>query len=115
MAYSNEAKTALLGVPMELIEEHGAVSPEVAVAMADGALARFGADTGVAVTGIAGPDGGTAGKPVGYVCICAKTSDGRSLARDLKLPGGRGDVRDRSVSVSLHMLRRLLIGEDLPL
>ena len=115
VAYSNEAKTALLGVPMELIEEHGAVSPEVAVAMADGALARFGADTGVAVTGIAGPDGGTAEKPVGYVCICVKTSDGRSLARDLKLPGGRGDVRDRSVSVSLHMLRRLLIGEELPL
>jgi competence/damage-inducible protein CinA-like protein len=115
VAYSNEAKTDLLGVPVQLIEEHGAVSPEVAEAMADGAMASFDADTGVAVTGVAGPDGGTEEKPVGYVCICVKTSDGRSLARDLKLPGGRGDVRDRSVSVSLHMLRRLLLGEDLPL
>ena len=115
VAYSNEAKAELLGVPEELIAAHGAVSPEVALAMADGALARFDADTAVGVTGVAGPDGGTEEKPVGYVCICAKTADGRVLARDPKLPGGRGDVRDRSVSVSLHMLRRLLRGEELPL
>jgi PncC family amidohydrolase len=105
----------LLDVPEGLIATHGAVSPEVAAAMADGALARFGADTAVGVTGVAGPDGGTEEKPVGYVCICAKTAEGRVLARDPKLPGGRGDVRDRSVSVSLHMLRRLLRGEELPL
>ena len=77
VAYSNEAKTELLGVPAELIERHGAVSPEVAEAMADGAIERFGADLGVGITGIAGPDGGTEEKPVGYVCICVKASGGR--------------------------------------
>jgi len=114
VAYSNEAKTEMLGVPAELIEAHGAVSVEVAEAMADGALERFGADVGVGITGVAGPDGGTEEKPVGYVCFCVKESEaagGRSMIRDPKLPGGRGDVRDRSVSVSLHMLRRLLRGE----
>lgn len=115
VAYSNQAKVEMLGVPKRLIGGHGAVSPEVALAMADGALARFDADTAVGVTGVAGPEGGTAEKPVGYVCICVKTADGRVLARDPKLPGGRGDVRDRSVSVSLHMLRRVLLGEELPL
>jgi nicotinamide-nucleotide amidase len=115
VAYSNGAKTDLLGVPAELIEAQGAVSNEVAEAMADGAIERFGADVGVGITGVAGPDGGTEEKPVGYVCICVKESEaagGGIMARDPKLPGGRGDVRDRSVSVSLHMLRRLLSGED---
>lgn len=115
VAYSNEAKRDLLDVPAELIEAEGAVSPAVAEAMADGALARFDADVAVGVTGVAGPDGGTEAKPVGYVCICVKTADGRVLARDPKLPGGRDDVRERSVSVALHMLRRLLVGEELPL
>lgn len=114
VAYSDEAKRELLDVPAELIAEHGAVSPEVAAAMADGALARFGADVAVGVTGVAGPGGGTESKPVGYVCVCARTADGRELARDPKLPGGRADVRDRSVSVSMHILRRVLAGEDLP-
>ena len=114
VAYSNEAKTNLLGVPAELIAERGAVSTEVAVALADGAIERFGADIGVGITGVAGPGGGTEEKPVGYVCICVKSSDGRSLARDPQLPGSRDDVRDRSVSVAMHMLRRMLIGEDLP-
>ena len=114
VAYSNEAKTELLGVDPALIERHGAVSPEVAEAMADGALARFGADTGIAITGIAGPDGGTDSKPVGYVCICVKTADGRTLARDPRLPGNRAEVRDRSTTVALHMLRRHLRGEDVP-
>jgi nicotinamide-nucleotide amidase len=111
VSYSNEAKSELLGVDPALIERHGAVSPEVAEAMADGALARFGADTAVAITGVAGPGGGTDSKPVGYVCWCAKTSDGRSLARDVTLPGGRVDVRDRSTTVAMHLLRRLLLGE----
>jgi nicotinamide-nucleotide amidase len=115
VAYSNEAKTALLGVDPDLIEAGGAVSPEVAAAMADGALARFGADVAVGITGVAGPAGGTADKPVGYVCICVKSADGRTLARDPILPGSRSDVRDRSVSACMHMLRRLLLGEDLPL
>ena len=114
VAYSNEAKTELLGVPAETIAEHGAVSNEVAAALAEGAMTRFGADLGVGVTGVAGPDGGTEEKPVGYVCICVKSSDGRVLARDPKLPGSRGDVRDRSVSVAMHMIRRHLLGEDMP-
>jgi nicotinamide-nucleotide amidase len=115
VAYSNESKSELLGIAAELIERHGAVSAEVAEAMADGAIERFGADVGVGVTGIAGPDGGSEEKPVGYVCICVKDATGRTLARDLNLPGGRSDIRDRSVSVALHMIRRLLIGEELPL
>jgi nicotinamide-nucleotide amidase len=111
VAYSNEAKTMLLGVDPALIEAHGAVSPEVAEAMADGALERFGADTAASVTGVAGPGGGTEAKPVGYVCWCVKTSDGRMLLRDTRLPGGRTDVRDRSTTVAMHLLRRLLSGE----
>lgn len=115
VAYSDRAKSELLGVDPALIDSLGAVSPEVAEAMADGALERFGADIAVGVTGIAGPGGGSEEKPVGYVCICVKDHDGQVLARDPKLPGGRGDVRDRSVAVSLHMLRRLLLGGELPI
>ena len=111
VSYSNESKTALLGVDAGLIDAHGAVSVEVAEAMADGALARFGADTAGAITGVAGPDGGTEAKPVGYVCWCVKTTDGRSMVRDTRLPGGRADVRDRSTTVAMHLLRRLLLGE----
>jgi nicotinamide-nucleotide amidase len=111
VSYSNEAKASLLGVDPELIERHGAVSPEVAEAMADGALARFEADTAVAITGIAGPGGGTEAKPVGYVCWCAKLADGTKLVRDVRLPGDRAEVRDRSTTVGLHLLRRVLRGE----
>ena len=115
VAYSNEAKVELLGVPEEMIVEHGAVSPEVAETMADGAIERFGAELGVGITGIAGPDGGTEEKPVGYVCVCIKDSSGGMLARDPVLPGNRADIRDRSATVAMHMLRRHLRGEDLPL
>ena len=115
VAYSNEAKSELLAVPAELIDAHGAVSPEVAEAMADGALERFEADVACAITGVAGPDGGTEEKPVGYVCFCAKLADGTVLARDPRLPGSREDIRDRSVTVALHMLRWLLRGEEPPL
>jgi nicotinamide-nucleotide amidase len=114
VAYSNEAKAELLGIDPSLIEEHGAVSPEVAEAMADGAIARFGADVGCGVTGIAGPDGGTEEKPVGYVCFCAKTSTGEELARDPVLPGSRTDIRERSVVVALHLIRYLLEGREPP-
>jgi nicotinamide-nucleotide amidase len=114
VAYSNEAKAELLGIDPNLIEEHGAVSPEVAEAMADGAIERFGADAGCGVTGIAGPDGGTEEKPVGYVCFCAKTSSGEKLARDPVLPGSRTDVRERSVVVALHLIRYLLEGREPP-
>src|SRR3954447_23588706 len=111
VSYSNEAKADLLGVDPALIEAHGAVSLEVADAMAHGALARFEADTAASITGVAGPGGGTETKPVRYVCWCVKTSDGRSLLRDIRLPGGRADVRDRSTTVAMHLLRRLLRGD----
>ena len=114
VAYSNDAKRDLLDVPAELIDRHGAVSPEVAEAMADGALARFHADVGVGITGIAGPGGGTEEKPVGYVCICVKLASGEILARDPALPGDRAEIRDRSTTVAMHLLRRLLRGEDFP-
>lgn len=115
VAYSDEAKSELLGVPAELIAERGAVSPEVAEAMADGALARFDADVACAITGIAGPDGGSEAKPVGYVCFCAKRAGGAQLVRDPVLPGGRADVRDRSVAVAMHLLRHLMREEEPPL
>jgi nicotinamide-nucleotide amidase len=114
VAYSNEAKTELLGVDPDLIERHGAVSAEVAEAMADGALDRFEADVSCSVTGVAGPEGGTEEKPVGYVCFCAKTSTGEKLARDPVLPGTRTEIRDRSVVVALHLVRYLLEGREPP-
>ena len=114
VAYANEAKAELLGVDPALIEEHGAVSPQVAEAMADGVLERFEADTAIAITGVAGPGGGSEAKPVGYVCWCAKRSDGSKLARDVPLPGDRAEVRDRSTTVGMHLLRRLLRGEEIP-
>lgn len=115
VAYSNEAKTEVLGVPAELIEAHGAVSPEVAEAMADGVIARFEADLGVGITGIAGPGGGTESKPVGYVCICVKSANGGIIARDPVIPGTRADIRERSALLAMHLMRRLLRGEDFPL
>jgi len=107
VAYSNSAKITQLDVPAALIEAHGAVSPEVARAMADGARARFGADVGIGITGVAGPGGGTAAKPVGFVCFCVTTVDGVVLARDPVLPGGRVDIRERSVDVAMHLLLRV--------
>ena len=115
VTYSNEAKTELLGVDPGLIEAHGAVSAAVAEAMARGALERFAADVAVSVTGIAGPDGGTEEKPVGYVCFHALLGDGRSIARDPVIPGGREDIRERSALVGLHMLRTLLSDAEPPL
>ncbi|MEU7815533.1 competence/damage-inducible protein A [Pseudonocardia sp. NPDC049154] len=110
VAYSNEAKTALLGVPAEMIAEHGAVSPEVARALADGAREKFGASIGVGITGVAGPGGGTEAKPVGYVCFCVTTADGQVLARDPVLPGSRGDIRERSTDLAMHLLLRAAGG-----
>jgi nicotinamide-nucleotide amidase len=107
VVYSNEAKTALAGVPAELIAAHGAVSPEVARALAAGARARFGADFGIGITGIAGPGGGTPEKPVGTVCLCvASADDARELT--VRLPGSRADIRDRTTTMAMHMLRELL-------
>jgi nicotinamide-nucleotide amidase len=115
VSYSDEAKASVLGVDPALIERHGAVSLEVAEAMADGALARFEADTAVAITGVAGPGGGTEAKPVGYVCWAVKLADGSKLVRDARLPGDRAEVRDRSTTVGMHLLRRVLRGEDFEL
>jgi competence/damage-inducible protein CinA-like protein len=108
VAYSNDAKVELLGVDPELIARHGAVSEPVANAMAEGALRRFEADTAVAITGIAGPDGGTEEKPVGTVCWSVRLADGRGITRVIRLPGDRADVRDRSTTVAMHLLRRVL-------
>jgi len=113
VSYSDGAKTELLGVPAQLIETHGAVSPEVAEAMADGALGHFGANLAAAITGIAGPDGGSERKAVGYVCICVKTADGATIARDPVIPGDRFEIRDRSCTLALHLVRRLLRGEGI--
>jgi nicotinamide-nucleotide amidase len=115
VAYSNEAKAELLGVDPALIAEHGAVSPEVAEAMAIGALERFGADVAVSITGIAGPEGGTEEKPVGYVCFNARLADGTAIAREPTIPGGRADIRERSALVGMHLLRILLSGAQPPL
>ena len=110
VAYSNAAKTALVGVPADLIERHGAVSVEVACALADGALAAFGSSVGVGITGVAGPGGGTEAKPVGTVCISVVLASGERSDRSVRIPGDRASVRERSATVSLHMLRRLLLG-----
>jgi len=111
VAYSNEAKAGMLGVDPGLIESHGAVSPEVAEAMAIGVLERFEADVAVSITGIAGPGGGSEEKPIGYVCFNARLADGTSIARDPVIPGGRLDIRERSALVGMHLLR-MLLGEE---
>jgi nicotinamide-nucleotide amidase len=108
VAYANEAKVELLDVDPRLIEQHGAVSEPVAEAMAEGALKHFDADTAVAITGIAGPDGGSEEKPVGTVCWSVRLADGRAITRTVRLPGDRADIRDRSTTVAMHLLRRLL-------
>ncbi|HEX3284329.1 MAG TPA: competence/damage-inducible protein A [Mycobacterium sp.] len=114
VAYANEAKSGMLDVDAALIESHGAVSEPVAEAMARGALRRFGADTTVATTGIAGPGGGSKEKPVGTVCFSVMLTDGPTLTRTLLLPGNRSDIRDRSTTVAMHLLRRALLGAKDP-
>jgi nicotinamide-nucleotide amidase len=107
VAYANEVKQAELDVPEALLEEHGAVSAEVAQAMARGVRERLGADVGVAVTGVAGPDGGTPEKPVGLVFVHAAGPDGEK-ARRTELPGDREMVRGRATAAALHLVRILL-------
>ena len=107
VSYSNEVKIEQLGVPPELIEEHGAVSAEVAEAMARGARERLGVDVAVSVTGIAGPEGGTEEKPVGLVYFHAETPDG-GHGSHFSFPGDRDSIRRRSVVAALHLVRRLL-------
>ena len=107
VAYANGVKEAELGVPADAIARHGAVSAEVAALMAHGARERLGADVAVSVTGIAGPDGGTAEKPVGLVYLHAEGPDG-SVGREFSFPGDRASIRARSVVGALHLVRRLL-------
>ncbi|HMM56759.1 MAG: CinA family protein [Xanthomonadales bacterium PRO7] len=108
VAYSYEAKEALLGVRPETLEEHGAVSRETAIEMVSGALARYGATVAVAVTGIAGPSGGTADKPVGTVWISWKRRGGYAQAELFHFDGDRDAVRRQTVASALAGVRRIL-------
>jgi len=108
VAYSDEVKVAQAGVPSELISAHGAVSEQVAEALADGARSRMKADVGVGVTGIAGPSGGTEEKPVGLVWLSVAGPGAARMTRSVNLPGARADIRDRATTVAMHMIRRTL-------
>jgi PncC family amidohydrolase len=107
ISYSNRAKEVELGVPAALLDAHGAVSEEVAKAMAEGVRERFHTELGIAVTGVAGPDGGTPEKPVGLVFVHAAGPGGDEAVR-FELPGERDWVRSRATVAALHLVRRLL-------
>jgi nicotinamide-nucleotide amidase len=107
VAYADEVKAEALGVPQATLDEFGAVSAETAAAMAEGARTRLGADVAVSVTGVAGPDGGTAEKPVGLVFVHAAGPMGEKTLR-LDLPGDRNTVRTRAAVAALHVIRRLV-------
>lgn len=113
VSYSNAAKRELLGVPEALLEAHGAVSEAVALAMASGALARSPADVAVAVTGVAGPGGGSPEKPVGTVWISTAVRGARAIATLHRFPGDRRAVREETVRVALDLTRRAIEGVDL--
>ena len=104
MSYANEAKEAFLDVPAEMLERHGAVSREVAAAMASGARARFGSDLALGVTGIAGPDGGSAAKPVGLVFLGAAGLDDTVVAEE-RFTGDRAEIRHAAALRALRLLR----------
>jgi nicotinamide-nucleotide amidase len=116
LAYGNSAKISLLGVPPDLIAARGAVSREVALAMAEGVLALFRADLAIAVTGVAGPGGGSRGKPVGTVWVTVVTSGGVRYAHRFRFPGGREAVRRDTVRASLcaaiDVLRSVVAEEE---
>lgn len=105
VAYANDIKVSALGVPEALLERHGAVSAEVAEALAEGARRTFGADVGVGVTGIAGPGGATPEKPVGLVHLCVVAPDGRLERMERRFPGQRDTVRQLSAAAALHLVR----------
>lgn len=104
VCYANEAKRAVLGVPADLLERHGAVSEACALAMADGACEQLGADLAVAITGIAGPDGGSADKPVGTVWIATVERFGAASARCHRFSGDRDAVRQQAVASAIDAL-----------
>ncbi|MHB8234084.1 MAG: competence/damage-inducible protein A [Solirubrobacteraceae bacterium] len=110
VAYSDDVKVSQVGVDRALIERHGAVSAEVAKALADGARERLSAEVGVGITGIAGPGGGSAEKPVGLVWLTVAGPQSARMTRSVNLPGGRIDVRDRATTVAMHMIRRALLS-----
>ena len=105
VTYSNEAKNQMLGVPMDLIEQYGAVSEPVARAMAEGAVAHSDADVAVAITGVAGPGGGTAEKPVGLVHFATAEAGGETIADRQVFDGDRTAVREQAVLHALSLLR----------
>jgi nicotinamide-nucleotide amidase len=107
VAYANDVKADALGVREDVLARHGAVSAEAARAMAEGVRAALGADVALAVTGVAGPGGGTPSKPVGLVFLHAVSPDGER-ARELRLPGDRGEIRARATVAALHLVRALL-------
>jgi nicotinamide-nucleotide amidase len=107
VAYADEVKAHELGVPRQVLEQHGAVSAETAEAMAAGARSRLAADIAVSVTGIAGPGGGTPEKPVGLVYLHAEGPDAARSA-DFVFPGDRDSIRRRAAATALHLIRRLL-------
>jgi nicotinamide-nucleotide amidase len=104
VTYSNRAKSELLGVPEELIAKHGAVSAETAAAMAEGALAKAPVDLAVAVTGIAGPSGGTKDKPAGLVYFGVARRGGKTLTERQFFNGGRADIRRAATARALELL-----------
>ena len=104
VSYSNEVKTNVLGVPAEMIAEHGAVSEQVAEAMADGARRVLGTDIAVSTTGIAGPDGGSPEKPVGTVCFGISVSGSPTRTHTIRFPGDRATVRALTVTAALHLI-----------
>jgi nicotinamide-nucleotide amidase len=113
VTYSNEAKEAMLGVPSATLARYGAVSAETAAAMAAGALKNSLADIVVAITGIAGPGGGSQQKPVGLVHFAATSRDGRSLARERRYGDvGRQSVREQSVAEALDLLAALALQAE---
>lgn len=109
IAYSDEIKTSVLGVPADLIEKHGAVSKEVAVSMAEGVRHLTGADVGIAVTGVAGPAGSEA-KPPGMVHIAVKTPAG-AAAREYSFTGGREKIRISAVKAALELFEDVALDD----
>ena len=110
VTYSNAAKSRLLGVPAELLISFGAVSSECAAAMAQGVRLASGSDLGLAVTGIAGPDGGSEEKPVGTVCIALAAADG-CLTKRFQFNGSRDEIRSMTAWSALDWLRRYLLAD----
>ena len=113
LAYSNDVKERELGVPHDDLAQHGAVSREVALAMANGVRERFASSHALAVTGVAGPGGGSPEKPVGTVHLAVVGPQGAVLHTRSRFPGNRTTVRRLSTQVALEMLRRMLLGEPM--